>query len=62
MAGNFDSLLRIKSMALKVSPYVCTGNHIYAMFAHKNYGCVGFVDDPLPNIASCLHCVALLCI
>ena len=38
---------------------VCTGSHAFAMFAHKkNYGRVGYVDDPLQNIVymaiSCL--------
>ena len=24
---------------------VCIGSHAFAIFAHKNYGCVGYVDD-----------------
>ena len=39
-------------MALERFPYVCIGSHAFAMFAHikKNYGCAGYVDDPLPNM------------
>ena len=63
----FIHALELKLRPFEVSPYVCIGSHAFAMF--KNYGCAGYVDDPLSNTVciygyfdACLHCIALLCI
>ena len=51
-SGILIHTLELKLRHFEVSPYVCTGSHAFAMFAHKkNYGRAGYVDDPVPNIA-----------
>ena len=47
----------------KVFPYICIGSHAFAVFAHKNYGHAGYIDDLLPNMGIwMLACIVLLCI
>ena len=52
---NFDSkTFLIHALELKLWLFeVRIGNHSLSVFAHKFYGCMGYVDDPLPNILYC---------
>ena len=41
----------IHPLELKLQGFKCfQGSHAIAMFTHKDYGCMGYVDNPLPNI------------